>query len=496
MARSLLLSAVALGFEGVAADQCPLFAAEAVDTDVSGSDLGQLSAETSDECCSLCEAQDVCQGFSFLDTTCYLKGAFSGTYSKAGVVSRLRSDLGSGCPGYKPAEQGKDLAGTLLDDWAAPNSELCCEACASKTECQGFAFDGERCYLKGAVQGTYAHEGVMIRVKEGVLGGSDMPEPQCSEFEAPLAETDMSGNLIASAESATADGCCAMCHANDTCDGFVFFEEHCYLKGGFSGTFPQTGRITRIKANLGSGCSGFEALQQDKDLSGEMLQQWAAPGPEACCAACAQMQECQGFAFSAGQCYLKGNVVGMYDQAGVVTRVKTGFLTGETGAAPQCSSAFEKEMADTDVAGELLAAIPGETVDACCPLCEALAGCQGFAHVDGKCYLKGKFSGTFEKVGVVSRLRGDLGKDCPGFANEQAEPNTDVAGTLLEQWSATLPEACCAACTRRETCQGFVFSDDRCYLKGDVQGTYEHEGCVTNVKSGVLDSDRRLSLLV
>jgi len=500
MARAILLSAVALGFDGVAADgsQCPLFEAEAFDTDLSGSDLGQKnSTATSDECCALCEAQDGCQGFVFLDQICYLKGAFSGTYSKAGVVSRLRSNLGSGCPGYEPAQQGKDLAGTLIEDWSAPNSEVCCAACASKAECQGFAFDGARCYLKGAVQGMYDNEGVMVRVKEGVLGGgSDDSQPQCPEFEAPLTDTDMSGTLIASAESATVDGCCAMCDANDLCDGFVFFEERCYLKAGFSGTFPETGRITRIKANLAAGCSGFEASQQDKDLSGELLQDWAASGPGACCTACSLMQECQGFAFSAGHCYLKGNVVGTYDHTGVVTRVKTGVLTGETGAPPQCSTAFEGEMADTDVAGELLAASPGETVDACCPMCEAMAGCQGFAHFEGVCYLKGKFSGTFSKVGVVSRLRGDLGEGCPGFAQEQAEPNTDLAGVLLESWAATLPEACCAACAHKEMCQGFAFVGDRCYLKGEVNGTYEHESCATNVKTGVLDSIRRMSVLV
>merc|ERR1711957_882356 len=109
---------------------------------------------------------------------------------------------GSGCPGYEPAQQGKDLAGTLIEDWSAPNSEVCCAACASKAECQGFAFDGARCYLKGAVQGMYDNERVMVRVKEGVLGGgSDDSQPQCPEFEAPLTDTDMSGTLIASAES-------------------------------------------------------------------------------------------------------------------------------------------------------------------------------------------------------------------------------------------------------------------------------------------------------
>jgi len=190
-----------------------------------------------------------------------------------------------------------------------------------------------------------------------------------------------------------------------------------------------------------------------------------------------------------------GNVSGTYSHTGVVSRVKTGILSGGSGAL-QCSTAFEGEMADTDVAGELLAVSPGDTVDACCPMCEAMTGCQGFAHFQGVCYLKGNFSGTFSKVGVVSRLRGDLGQACPGFAQEQGEPNTDLAGVLLEQWSATLPEACCAACAQKEMCQGFAFIGEQCYLKGEVQGTYEHQGCVTNVKSGVLGSDRRLSVLI
>merc|ERR1712027_278052 len=103
--------------------------------DVSGVLLAQSVAASSAECCPLCEASSECEAFAFLDSTCYLKGNFTGVYRKAGVTSRVMAGVGAGCPGFSAAQEGKDLAGALLDSWYSPESRLCCAACSAKSDC-------------------------------------------------------------------------------------------------------------------------------------------------------------------------------------------------------------------------------------------------------------------------------------------------------------------------------------------------------------------------
>jgi len=258
------------------------------------------------------------------------------------------------------------------------------------------------------------------------------------------------------------------------------------------------------------GCSGFAAAQQDRDLVGKLLEDWYAPSAEVCCAACTKKQDCQGFSFASNTCFLKGDIEGTYAKVGVITQIKVAVLPLSTSApaapvaptpAPpvpttpsmstppttvqqgsRCAS-FEAEAADTDMSGILLAARWAATSDDCCPLCEEAAGCEGYAFVNQLCYLKGNFTGTYYNWGVVTRLASRVVKPgCSGFA--AAQQDRDLAGKLLEDWYAPAPEVCCAACTRKQDCGGFSFVNSRCYLKGDIEGTYNLLGALTRVKEG------------
>jgi len=314
--------------------QCPLFETLASDTDIAGSLLGAHWAATVDECCPLCDSVDGCEGFSYSEQVCYLKGAFSGTFQKAGVISRVKKDLGSGCPGFGTAEHGKDLIGDLLEAWAAPKAEVCCAACAERADCQGFAFLDGQCYLKGNARGTYDRAGCMVQVKEGAESPSDEPPviPQCPLFEEQAADTDLAGSLLARHWAATVDECCPLCSETEGCEGFAYFEQICYLKGAFLGSFKITGVVSRIKKDLGSGCPGYATAQQGKDLAGKLLDSWPASKPEVCCAACAERADCQGFAFNQGSCYLKGSVQGTYDRDGCMAQTKAAVLAVGGGA--------------------------------------------------------------------------------------------------------------------------------------------------------------------
>eukprot|EP00493_Phyllostaurus_siculus_P023513 UN23849 len=66
------------------------FEAEELDTDMSGTLIAEKWALTSDGCCALCDDESECEGFSFVHNTCYLKKNFIGTYTQAGVVTRVK----------------------------------------------------------------------------------------------------------------------------------------------------------------------------------------------------------------------------------------------------------------------------------------------------------------------------------------------------------------------------------------------------------------------
>merc|ERR1711920_976744 len=218
-------------------------------------------------------------GFAFIHHRCYLKANFSGTYYQFGVTSRIASStVGQGCSSFGPAQQDRDLAGRLLEDWYAPTPDLCCASCSRKTECQGFAFSNSRCYLKGDVTGTYENTGSLVHLKESAefssttptpTTGSTLPPvdtPMCPDFSAEQADTDMSGDLIAEVGAGTVDDCCPLCRDAEGCEGFAFIHHRCYLKANFSGTYYQFGVTSRIASSaLGQGCSSFGPVQQDRD---------------------------------------------------------------------------------------------------------------------------------------------------------------------------------------------------------------------------------------
>jgi len=174
--------------------------------------------------------------------------------------------------------------------------------------------------------------------------------------------------------------------------------------------------------------------------------------------------------------------------------VKKGVLPEEGGAdaadkATQCLS-FDVEMQNTDVsAGTEVSSHSSASIDNCCQLCEEAnqngTTCDGFTFADKTCYLKADFQGTYYNGGVVSRIKKSSVSDCSGFT--AAQQDTDLVGHLLEEWYSPDPALCCASCAKKPQCQGYVYlGDKKCYLKGNVTGTYSNGGASARVKTGVL----------
>merc|ERR1711920_1026584 len=436
-----------------------------------------------DDCCPLCRDAEGCEGFAFIHHRCCLKANFTGTYYQFGVTSRIASSaLGQGCSSFGPAQQDRDLAGRLLEDWYAPTPDLCCASCSRKTECQGFAFSNSRCYLKGDVTGTYENTGSLVHLKESAEFSSTTPAPTTGTTLPPV-DTPMCPDFSAEEADTAIEGC----------EGFAFFHHICYLKGNFSGTYTQAGVVTRLIREVlpePSSCPEYEPEAVDSDMSGDLItQQWAATSDD-CCSVCQEFDECDGFAFFNSRCYLKGDVAGTYDNAGRITRVKRGVLPPPT-STPQCPS-FVAQATDTDMSGDLIRQSWAASIDGCCTLCQEVEACEGFAYFDRNCYLKTNFSGVYYHLGAVTSITTRAARP-DDF--EPAQLNHDLVGELLEDWFAPLPELCMASCARIPDCEGFALHDNRCYLKANVEGTYDNPGRITGVKRGVLPlpGGRRLS---
>jgi len=311
-----------------------------------------------------------------------------------------------------------------------------------------------------------------------ILGTAGDVPSKCPAFEEEMMDSDMSGTLLWQVQAADSTECCSHCDSADGCEGFAYAHGTCFLKKDFGGFYENPGVVSRVRS-LGT-CSDFGEAKEGQDLAGRLLGSWEGNTSELCCQACGRTAGCDGFVYFEKRCFLKADVTGVYDSPGRTARVKEMPSSPGPAAEPSCS-AFDAEYANVDLSGTLISEQAVLHRDECCTICDALEGCEGYAHVNGTCFFKKGLAGTYENPGVVSQLRSS--GQCSDYSVEDGK---DLAGRTLEAWGSPTTELCCQACGRKAGCQGFVFSDKVCYLKADVTGVYDSPGRVTHVKEGVL----------
>ena len=69
---------------------CVGFGAPLEGRDLSGTLIKAMYAPDSSACCSACQSQEGCDGFSYFQSFCYLKANVHGTFPKAGCSVQLR----------------------------------------------------------------------------------------------------------------------------------------------------------------------------------------------------------------------------------------------------------------------------------------------------------------------------------------------------------------------------------------------------------------------
>lgn len=70
---------------------------------------------------------------------------------------------------------------------------------------------------------------------------------------------------------------------------------------------------------------------------------------------------------------------------------------------------------------------------------------------------------------------------CDGYSAVQ--PNTDIDGVLLAKVNTQSGSDCCALCSDRADCEGYVFHLDQCYLKKDLGSRSFKQHAMTRVKA-------------
>jgi len=141
------------------------------------------------------------------------------------------------CAGYSAPADNTDISGVLLAKIAGV-SEDCCRLCDSFSECEGYVFHLDQCYLKKDLGATSFKQHAVTSVKV---------TDSCSSYAPEMKDVDMSGTLLAKVQSADDKQCCAFCNAHADCAGYVFHLDHCYLKKDLSIPNPKLGAVTRLR---------------------------------------------------------------------------------------------------------------------------------------------------------------------------------------------------------------------------------------------------------
>jgi len=314
---------------------CGNFMESQNDTDLAGDLISAGFALSADDCCSSCSEVAACEGFAFLNQSCYLKSNLTGTYRNPGCSTRFKSIPGN-CSGLSELLEDMDVAGELLASVFAPSVDLCCTHCSAAAGCEGFSYFGRMCFLKTQVTGTYYNPGRRSRVLAHVPEQEPVPSNMtttttttttgpassdtCSAFTAPLANTDLAGNLSHDTYAASEGACCGLCSEFQGCEGFVYLDEYkrCYLKAQIIGTYTQAGAIARVLLN-GNSCDGYSAAPPDRDLVGDLLSETFGLSAGECCSICSGTTACEGFTHFSQVCYLKANITGTWANPGRVS---------------------------------------------------------------------------------------------------------------------------------------------------------------------------------
>jgi len=438
------------------------------------------------------------------------------TYADAGsapVWDSVDGGTNRACRGVDSTDRGS--AGSEYAVFTSAMSLDACKArCLDTSGCKGIEYSAGRCEVWRRPGGITTSAGVrgytclrLVRERPAFTpadGGADRVCRGADAHDRGIKGVD----YVIFPKTVTLAGCKGHCAATTSCNGIEFKPGHCevWIRAGGIGSTAKAAGFTCLRYSGGAvpitGKGVFEPVDGGMDRAccaispcwvprqgGKEGEDFTLEGSvgslNECKARCEELgAACKGIEFSPGGCEIWTRAAGIATSAPVKNSV---CLRYRPASDPRACGAFRAPQEGTDLAGALLAAVHGETQEACCLACTTASGCEGFAYVAdaGMCYLKANVTATFAKAGVTTQVRHMPASDlptCEGFGELQAD--RDVAGNELDQAQAISAEYCCAACRRASGCQGFTYLAENqiCYLKANITGTYANPGRVSRMK--------------
>merc|ERR1712051_828179 len=106
------------------------------------------------------------------------------------------------CAGYGAVQPNTDISGELLAKVLSQSSSQCCTLCDERSDCEGYVFHLDQCYLKKDLAATSYKQDATTHVKA---------PSSCAGYTPEIKDIDMSGTVLAKIRASDAKRCCALC---------------------------------------------------------------------------------------------------------------------------------------------------------------------------------------------------------------------------------------------------------------------------------------------
>ncbi|RLO02810.1 hypothetical protein DYB28_005774 [Aphanomyces astaci] len=190
------------------------------------------------------------------------------------------------------------------------------------------------------------------------------------------------------------------------------------------------------------------AQDADTDYFGNDIASTTRPSAGDCCQDCSARDNCVGYVYTNGVCWLKSQLTARSFKAGATAGYK----------ANSCS-AIEQ---DIDYPGFDIASTKRTDAAQCCDDCTANPSCSVFvwsSYQGGTCWLKSQKGVRVAAAGARAGSRTTAGQ-CGAI-----EDNTDYWGNDVASTQRASADLCCDDCAANAQCSVFVWLRGTCYLK-------------------------------
>jgi hypothetical protein len=285
-----------------------------------GMDFSSFSAPSAASCSVTCD-RDACRAWSWVEstTTCYLKSGAPDPFPAAGVTSGLA----------RSQEVGNDRAGGDYEMHSSvASADECQQLCSVDYHyCRSWTWvqSSQSCWLKHAVQTSYAHAGCVSGVRD-------------KEYEDGF---DRPGGDLRQLATPTANDCGWTCAKDSACKAFVWSatykapgtQNNCWLKNTVYPAVPSSRFTTGVRRGMKIDALRDGTLLRSFTVMTPLWPQIATPSPSSanafvCQSACTNEIECMAWNFVladgyGGRCELMSDVLGSHPRPRAITGVKT-----------------------------------------------------------------------------------------------------------------------------------------------------------------------------